>query len=172
MSRLCQGCQRIEKSFEPIQTWPLEMKSKPSNGCRFTEALAKAGDAKGGKLCPDRLGAEITELAGELALPLLPLPRGSKTGTMTLTLSGQQCAPPGMPQQYQEFPGWFLQGSDMKKRDNDLITSSDCLRLCCQSQLPKLPIPTSAPSSTQIRHKPKEAGLAKGSSHLDLNFPA
>lgn len=61
-----------------------------------------------------------------------------------LPTSGQYCPPPGMPQQYQEFPGWFLQGSDIKKRHDNLITSSDCLRQgCCQSQPPRLPVPTS-----------------------------
>jgi len=42
------------------------MESKSRDDWRFTEALAKTGDAEGGKLCPAHLGAEITEPAGEL----------------------------------------------------------------------------------------------------------
>lgn len=90
------------------------------------------------------LSGSRDESQGELALPLLPLPGGRKTGTATLTLTSQFWVPPRMPQQFQEFPGWFLQGSDMKKRDTNLITSRHCLRQgCCQSQLPRLPIPAS-----------------------------
>lgn len=65
-SRPCQGCRCTEKPFDPVKTWPSETESKSRDDWRFTEALAKTEDAKGGKLCPARLGAEITELAGEL----------------------------------------------------------------------------------------------------------
>lgn len=120
----------------------------------------------------DRAGRRAGESQGELASPLLPLPRGWKPGHV-LPTSGQYYPPPGMPQQYQEFPGWFLQDSDIKKRDNYLITSIDCSRQdCCQSQLPRLPIPT-LPHPPPRYSMPQTEGswACKMQRPLRLSFP-
>lgn len=45
------------------------MESERRDDWRFTEMLAKTEGAEGRKLRPARLGAEITELAGELGEP-------------------------------------------------------------------------------------------------------
>lgn len=91
-----------------------------------------------------------------------------------LPSSGQCYPPPGMSRQHQEFPGWFLQGSDVRKRDNNLIRSSPawgrtaakvnsigCSYLRCCIHYPDT-----------LLYKHWEARLAKCSDYLDFKIPA